>query len=79
MWPSFMSILSRRAGSKLQGEVQGVAGSFGGLASIIGLSLGGFLYSSIAGSTFLISAGVILVVFVMSFRLLKEKEAESGN
>ena len=75
MWPSFMSILSRRAGSKLQGEVQGVAGSFGGLASIIGLSLGGFLYSSIAGSTFLISAGVILAVFVMSFRLLKEKEA----
>ena len=75
MWPSFMSILSRRAGSKLQGEVQGVAGSFGGLASIIGLSLGGFLYSSIAGSTFLISAGVILVIFVMSFRLLKKKEA----
>jgi MFS transporter, DHA1 family, tetracycline resistance protein len=30
MWPSFMSILSRRAGSKLQGAVQGVAGSFGG-------------------------------------------------
>ena len=75
MWPSFMSILSRRAGSKLQGEVQGVAGSFGGLASIIGLSLGGFLYSSIKGATFLISAGVILAIFVMSFRLLKEKEA----
>jgi len=75
MWPSFMSILSRRAGSTLQGEVQGVAGSFGGLASIVGLSLGGFLYSSIKGATFLISAGVILAVFVISFRLLKEKEA----
>src|SRR5918994_313987 len=47
MWPSFMSILSRRAGSKLQGTVQGVAGSFGGLASIIGLILGGFFYNSI--------------------------------
>jgi MFS family permease len=70
MWPSFMSILSRRAGSKLQGAVQGVAGSFGGLASIVGLSLGGFLYNSIGGATFLISAGVILVVFVMSFLLL---------
>ncbi len=45
MWPSFMSILSRRAGSKLQGAVQGVAGSFGGLASIVGLILGGFLYN----------------------------------
>jgi MFS family permease len=74
MWPSFMSILSRRAGSKLQGAVQGVAGSFGGLASIVGLSLGGFLYNSIGGATFLISAGVILVVFVMSFLLLKKKE-----
>ena len=75
MWPSFMSILSRSAGSKLQGEVQGVAGSFGGLASIIGLSVGGFLYSSIAGATFLISASVIFAVFVMSFRLLNQKEA----
>jgi len=74
MWPSFMSILSRRAGSKLQGAVQGVAGSFGGLASIIGLTLGGFLSNSIGGATFLVSAGVILVIFVMSFRLLKEKD-----
>ena len=72
MWPSFMSILSRRAGSKLQGAVQGVAGSFGGLASIVGLILGGFLYNSIGGATFLISAGVIFAVFVMSFRLLKK-------
>ena len=71
MWPSFMSILSRRAGSKLQGAVQGVAGSFGGLASIIGLTLGGFLYNSVGGVTFLISGGVIFVVFIMSFRLLK--------
>ena len=75
MWPSFMSILSRRAGSKLQGAVQGVAGSFGGLASIVGLILGGFLYNSIGGATFLISAGVIFVVYVMSFRLLKKKDA----
>ncbi|MFZ0345716.1 MAG: MFS transporter [Nitrososphaeraceae archaeon] len=71
MWPSFMSILSRRAGSKLQGAVQGVAGSIGGLASIIGLILGGFLYSSIGGATFLISAGIIYAIFVMSFRLMK--------
>jgi MFS family permease len=75
MWPSFMSILSRRAGSRLQGAVQGVAGSFGGLASIVGLTLGGFLYNSIGVTSFLVSAGVILVVFVMSFRLLKKEEA----
>lgn len=75
MWPSFMSILSRRAGSKLQGAVQGIAGSFGGLASILGLTLGGFLYNSVGAATFLISAIVIFAVFVMSFKLLKWKEA----
>src|SRR5829696_1252506 len=74
MWPSFMSILSRRAGSKFQGAVQGVAGSFGGLASIIGLTLGGFLYNSVGGATFLITAGIIYAIFVMSFRLIKIKE-----
>jgi DHA1 family tetracycline resistance protein-like MFS transporter len=73
MWPSFMSILSRRAGSKLQGAVQGIAGSFGGLASILGLTLGGFLYNSIGAVTFLISAGVTFSIFLMSFQLLKWK------
>ncbi len=73
MWPSFMSILSRYAGSKLQGSVQGVAGSFGGLASIMGLILGGFLYNSIGAVTFLVSAGVIFSIFLMSFQLLKWK------
>lgn len=76
MWSSFMSILSKRAGSVLQGSVQGIAGSVGGLASIIGLILGGFLYILIGPITFLISAGVIFVVFVMSFRLLKIKGSD---
>jgi MFS transporter, DHA1 family, tetracycline resistance protein len=73
MWPSFMSILSKRAGTVLQGAVQGIAGSFGGLASIIGLTLGGLLYDLVGGATFLVSAVVILAVFIMSFRLLKMK------
>jgi MFS transporter, DHA1 family, tetracycline resistance protein len=76
MWPSFMSILSRRAGSKLQGSVQGIAGSFGGVASILGLTLGGFLYNAIGAVTFLISAGVIFSLFVMSFRLLKDRNSD---
>ena len=72
MWPSFMSILSKRAGTALQGAVQGVAGSVGGVASIIGLIAGGVLYNLIGGATFLVSALVIFSVFVMSFRLLKK-------
>jgi hypothetical protein len=66
-----VSILSRCAGSKLQGTVQGVGGIFDDLASIIGLALGGILYNLVGGATFLISAGVILAIFVISFRLLK--------
>jgi len=74
MWPSFMSILTKRAGYVYQGAIQGVASSFGSLASIIGLTIGGLLYNLIGGTTFLISAGIIFVVFIMSFRLLKSKE-----
>jgi len=75
MWPSFMSILSKRAGTTLQGAVQGVAGSFGSLASIIGLILGGTLYNLGGTTTFLVSAGVIFTVFIMSFRLLNDKNS----
>lgn len=71
MWPSIMSILSKRAGTVHQGAVQGVASSFGSLASIIGLTIGGLLYNLIGIDTFLISAAVIFIVFIMSFQLLK--------
>ena len=71
MWPSFLSILSKTAGNAYQGFIQGVASSFGSLASIVGLIIGGLLYNLIHGFTFLISAGIIFVVFIMSFKLLK--------
>ncbi|HEU5121022.1 MAG TPA: MFS transporter [Candidatus Nitrosocosmicus sp.] len=70
-WPSFMSILSKRAGTVHQGIIQGVGSSMGSLASIIGLVVGGILYTIIGPTTFLVSAVVIFMVFVMSFRLLK--------
>jgi MFS family permease len=71
MWPSFMSILSNRAGRTHQGVIQGIAGSIGSLASIIGLVIGGLLYNQVGATTFLVSAIVIFMVFIMSFRLLK--------
>ena len=74
MWPSFMSILSKRAGAVHQGIIQGVGSSMGSLASIIGLIVGGLLYNLIGPTTFLISAAVIFVVFIMSFKLVKRKE-----
>ena len=73
MWPSILSILSKRAGHIYQGAVQGVAGSITGIASIIGLTTGGILYNAFGGLTFLVSAAVIFSVFALSFRLLKYK------
>ena len=73
MLPSVLSILSNRAGTVQQGAVQGVANSFESLASIIGLTVGGLLYNIFGATTFLISAGVIFTVFILSFRLLKMK------
>lgn len=80
MWPSLLSILSKRAGTVYQGTVQGVANSFESLASIIGLMVGGLMYSLLGDTTFLISAGVIFTVFIMSFRLVRiRKSASNGN
>ena len=76
MWPSVVSILSKRAGTTHQGAVQGIASSFASLASIIGLTAGGLLYNLFGKTTFLISAGVIFTVFILSFRLLRIRKGD---
>ena len=68
MWPSVLSVLSKAAGKTFQGAVQGYASSLGSLASIIGLVLGGIIYSNLGTFTFVISASVIFLVAVLSFR-----------
>jgi MFS transporter, DHA1 family, tetracycline resistance protein len=73
MWPSFLSILSRVAGHKYQGAIQGLASSAGSIASIIGLILGGILYHAYFEKTFLIAAIIIFLVSIYSFRLLNLK------
>ena len=71
MWPSVLSILSKCAGNDHQGAVQGIASSFGALASIIGLISGGILYGFFEENVFFISAGIIFLVFIISFKILK--------
>ena len=66
MWPSFLSVLSKRAGDD-QGVVQGFASSAGSLASIIGLIAGGLLFSVLNANTFLLSAAVMLVITIYLF------------
>jgi MFS family permease len=75
MWPSFLSLLLKIAGTKYQGTVQGTASSFGSLASIIGLIFGGVLYGVFEGRSFLIAGLVIYIVFLLNFRL-KDFEKE---
>ncbi len=70
MWPSFLSILSKVAGQKYQGAIQGYASSAGSLASIIGLITGGILYGLIGVTTFWIPGILLLIIFVLSFKLL---------
>ena len=70
MWPSVLSILSKVAGDKYQGSVQGFASSFGSLASILGLISGGMLYGWLQENTFLVSAVIIYLSCILSTRLL---------
>ncbi|MGM0770770.1 MAG: MFS transporter [Halobacteriota archaeon] len=77
MWPSLLSMISKLAGKKNQGAVQGFASSFSSLASIIGLILGGFLYEELGGIAFIIAAAIIYVVFLLSFRMISfEREVQ---
>jgi len=71
MWPSYLAVLSKAAGKKLQGAVQGYATSAGSLASIIGLLAGGFLYQSLEQWIFVIPA-VILGCIVLTANKLRK-------
>ena len=78
MWPSVVSLLSKVAGPKEQGAVQGLAGSVGAVASVVGLILGGLLYGLIESSVFALAAATILVSFVLSLFVRVSPEATAG-
>lgn len=66
MWPSVLSLLSRQAGARAQGTVQGFAGSSGALASVLGLVVGGLLFDRLGAQIFMISAATIAAAFVIA-------------
>jgi MFS family permease len=72
MWPSVVSALSKAAGSRYQGAVQGLAGSIGAVASILGLLAGGLFFGLLGPRIFILSAMMILGVFLLSLRLVAE-------
>ncbi len=69
MWPSVVSMVSKVAADRFQGAVQGVAGSAGSLASIVGLILGGLAYSAIGVATFLVCAAIAYAAGLIALRL----------
>jgi len=69
MWPSVVSLLSLAAGRRYQGAVQGLAGSAGAIASILGLLVGGVLYTKLESEAFGLSSLTIFAVFLLAFRL----------
>lgn len=77
MWPSVQSLLSKLAGDDNQGAVQGIAGSAGGLASIIGLVAGGLLFETTGASTFLVSAALILIACGVALPWLQTSPQEA--
>lgn len=77
MWPSFLAILSGVADDRYQGTIQGLAGSAGSLASIIGLMSGAFIYRFAGVNTFLLAGALMLIIAAAAIRLKRiEKEAK---
>jgi len=79
MWPSFLSHLSKVAGQKYQGAVQGFASSAGSLASIIGLIAGGFIYGLLEVKTFLIPGLLFLLIFALLILFLVIENGSSST
>lgn len=69
MWPSFLSILGSIGSRRQQGYIQGVASSSGSLASVVGLTVGGVLYTAAGTVTFMIAAAMFVLVFLLSIHL----------
>lgn len=71
MWPSFLAILAQRSDPSKQGTIMGYGNSTGSLASIIGLIVGGLLFSQVGPNIFLIGSALLFVITILSIGLLR--------
>ena len=63
-----MSLLSKAAGQRHQGAVQGFGGSLGAVASILGLIAAGMLYGPLGPWVFILAALIVLPVSLIAPR-----------
>jgi MFS transporter, DHA1 family, tetracycline resistance protein len=69
--PAINSLISRRAGASEQGEVMGVAQSFGSLARILGPAFAGALFGGFGrNAPYYAGAALMALVLATAFRLL---------
>ncbi|MEL7063427.1 MAG: MFS transporter, partial [Bacteroidota bacterium] len=69
MWPSYLSILSTKGDSSKQGLIQGYANSMGSAASICGLIVGSVLFKALGSMLFGVAGIMLMLIFVLAFRL----------
>lgn len=69
MWPSFLAVLSKKAGDKYQGAIQGFASSSGSIASIIGLISGGVLFGIMSANIFMLPALIMIIIIPLVIRI----------
>ncbi|HKK87887.1 MAG TPA: MFS transporter, partial [Saprospiraceae bacterium] len=65
LWPSFMSVLSESSPPDKIGGIMGWGNSMGSLGSILGLLIGGFLYTHIGPRLFFLGSLLFLTVFIL--------------
>jgi len=58
-WPSYLALLARSGPSNLQGTIQGIGGSAGAVASIVGTLTSGILFEAIGAATLYVSAAAL--------------------
>lgn len=75
MWPSLLALLSRSAGDRVQGAVQGFAGTAGAVASIVGLVVGGVLFTALESRVFLLSAAIIAAATLIGLTVRSPRRA----
>ncbi|MCR9142744.1 MAG: MFS transporter [bacterium] len=69
MWPSFMAMLATLGPADQKGAIQGLAAGTGSLASILGLILGGLIYSQFQSATFIAAGFIFLPCVALAFYL----------
>ena len=69
-YPSLISTISNHSSAENQGAIQGISGSIGSLASIIGLIFGGIFYELLKEAIFYLSGFIMFLLVLLGIRFI---------